>query len=156
MAAIGFKNHRMPGARKFLLVSVFLLGCRESLQAQTVPSDIVFIYDNSGSMWAHSASIDSAAKDTLFWDETSGCASTTSDFISYAVQDTAYNRPFPQTLIRTIPLLPGNQACREYAGDPYNSRGVVIRNAIRYLAQISPASAVGSMGFAQFTQFDQS
>ncbi|MBW8890102.1 MAG: hypothetical protein JF616_20295 [Fibrobacteres bacterium] len=154
-AAITFKNLCMFGALKFLLVSVFLPGCQESLQAQTAPSDIVFIYDNSGSMWTHSASIDSADQDTLFWSSSYACANTASDFISYAVQDTAYNYTAPQTLARTILLLPGNQVCREYAGDPYNSRGVVIRNAIRYLAQIAPASTVGSVGFAGVIEFPQ-
>src|SRR4051812_30644628 len=155
-AEVMFKSLCMFGALKFLLVSVFLPGCQESLQAQTVPSDIVFIYDNSGSMWSYAASIDSATHDTLFWDATSSCSNTKSDFISYAVQDTAYDYASPQTLVRTIRLLSGNQVCREYAGDPYNSRGVVIRNAIRSLAQIAPASTVGSVGFAQTTQFPQS
>jgi hypothetical protein len=71
------------------------------------------------------------------------------------VQDTAYARP-PQSLQKTIPLLPAAQtACREYAGDPYNARGTVIRNAIRYLAQKAPSSTAGAVGFAQSTQFEQ-
>jgi hypothetical protein len=117
-------------------------------------ADVVFIYDNSGSMWSHRATIDSAAKDTSFWTAT-GCNSAGAATVSYQVQDTAYNRP-PQSLLKTIPLLSNTQtACREYAGDPYNARGVVIRNAIRYLAQKAPASTSGAVGFAQTTQFAQ-
>lgn len=117
-------------------------------------ADVVFIYDNSGSMWSHRATIDSAAKDTTFWDAT-GCNQAGTGTVSYAVQDTAYARP-PQSLVKTIPLLPSAQtACREYAGDPYNARGAVIRNAIKYLAQKAPASTAGSVGFAQTTQFEQ-
>ncbi len=117
-------------------------------------ADVVFIYDNSGSMWSHRATIDSAAKDTTYWDAT-GCSAAGATNVSYAVQDTAYNRP-PQSLVKTIPVLPISQtACREYAGDPYNARGAVIRNAIRYLAQKAPASTSGAVGFAQTTQYPQ-
>lgn len=117
-------------------------------------ADIVFIYDNSGSMWSHRAAIDSAANDTTFWDAT-GCNSAGVGTVTYAVQDTAYARP-PQSLMKTIPLLSGAQAsCREYAGDPYNARGAVIRNAIRYLSQKAPASTAGAVGFGQNTQFEQ-
>jgi hypothetical protein len=116
-------------------------------------ADIVFIYDNSGSMWSHRASIDTAAKDTSFWDAT-GCNGASAGTVSYAVQDTAYNRP-PQSLVKTIPLLSNPPPCNERAGDPYNARGVVIRNAIRYLAQKAPTSTSGVVGFAQTTQFPQ-
>jgi hypothetical protein len=114
-------------------------------------ADVVFIYDNSGSMWSHRASIDTAAKDTSFWDAT-GCNGAGTGTVSYAVQDTAYNRP-PQSLVKTIPLL--STPCNERAGDPYNARGVVIRNAIRYLAQKGPTSTAGVVGFAQTTQSPQ-
>ncbi len=116
-------------------------------------ADIVFIYDNSGSMWSDHATIDSVAKDTTFWDATS-CNGASVGTISYAVQDTAYARP-PQSLVKTIPLLSSTTGCREYAGDPYNARGTVIRNAIKYLAQKAPTSTVGSVGFAQTTEFAQ-
>jgi len=115
-------------------------------------ADIVFIYDNSGSMWSNRATIDSAAKDTTFWDAT-GCNGAGTP-ITYAVQDTAFARP-PQSLLKTIPVLSSATGCREYAGDPYNARGVVIRNAIKYLAQKAPTSTVGSVGFAQTTEFEQ-
>ena len=117
-------------------------------------ADVVFIYDNSGSMWSHRATIDSVAKDTTYWDAFN-CSGTAVGTVNYAVQDTAYNRP-PQSLLKTIPLLASTQTgCREYAGDPYNARGVVIRNAIRYLAQKAPASTAGSVGFALTSQFPQ-
>jgi hypothetical protein len=118
-------------------------------------ADIVFIYDNSGSMWSHRAGIDSAKKDTTFWDAT-GCNAAGTGTVTYAVQDTAFARP-PQSLRKTIPVLSDSQsaACREFAGDPYNARGAVIRNAIRYLAQKGPTSTAGAVGFAQVTQFEQ-
>ena len=95
-------------------------------------ADIVFIYDNSGSMWSHSASINFATRDTTFWDASGGCSAYGATSITYAVQDTAYDLP-PQSLLKTVPLLSNAQSsCREFAGDPYNARGVVIRNAIRY------------------------
>jgi len=115
-------------------------------------ADVVFIYDNSGSMWSHRAAIDSVAHDTTFYDAT-GCNGAGTP-ITYLVQDTAYARP-PQSLLKTIPLLPSVGACNEFAGDPYNARGAVIRNAIRYLAQKAPTSTAGAVGFAQTTQFPQ-
>lgn len=117
-------------------------------------ADIVFIYDNSGSMWSHRANIDSATNDTTFYDATS-CNGAGIGTVSYAVQDTAYARP-PQSLVKTIPLLANPPTCRELAGDPYNARGAVIRNAIRYLAQKAPTSTAGVVGFAQTTQYPQS
>jgi hypothetical protein len=116
-------------------------------------ADVVFIYDNSGSMWSHRATIDTAAKDTSFWDAT-GCNGAGTGTVTYAVQDTAYDRP-PQSLVKTIPLLSTPTTCNERAGDPYNARGVVIRNAIRYLAQKGPTSTAGVVGFAQTTQSPQ-
>ncbi|MEO7425148.1 MAG: vWA domain-containing protein [Fibrobacteria bacterium] len=112
-------------------------------------ADIVFILDNSSSMWSHRATIDPDTHDTTFWNANGACqSSASSNILSYMVQDTAFNRP-PQSLNKSLPLLPFSQtSCREYAGDPYNERGVLIRNAIEYLAQTAPTSTAAVMGFA--------
>jgi hypothetical protein len=112
-------------------------------------ADVVFILDNSASMWSHAATIDTVLRDTSFWSSSGKCLTAASpDSLRYSVQENNWQMP-NQSLVKSLKLLPQNQSsCREYSGDPYNARGMIIRNAIDYLAQTSPTSTAGVMGFA--------
>jgi hypothetical protein len=108
-----------------------------------VEADIVFIYDNSGSMWSHYAKVDSIADDTTFYmDQSCG------------VPIARPGLPFTYITVggpRTIELLPATALCRDYAGDPFQARASIISEAIDYLAVRSPNSAAGAVAFAADT-----
>lgn len=106
---------------------------------QPAGADIVFIYDNSGSMSAGAAKIDSASADTTFY-HIDACMN-------------APNTPLTYTTLlgpRTIRLVGATANCgnNSFAGDPYFARGKVIEKAIDYLVANSPTSTAGALGFA--------
>ena len=114
-------------------------GVAQGAPQPPMAADIVFIYDNSGSMWSHYAKIDSLESDTTFYQST--CFGS------------ALPPGMPFTYItasgpRTIELLPNSAVCRLYAGDPYQVRTSIISQAIDYLAVRSPNSTAGAMAFA--------
>lgn len=102
-------------------------------------ADIVFIYDNSGSMSAGAAKIDAATTDTTFY-HIDACMNAASTPLTYT------------TLLgpRTIRLVGAAANCgnNSFAGDPYFARGKVIEKAIDYLVANSPTSTAGALGFA--------
>lgn len=117
--------------------------CKNAFQVQTsAEADIVFIFDNSGSMFANSAWIDSAANDTTYYNINNGCRSQ--DTLGSFMMQNA-NSPL---LVRK---LKSNTGCSGYAGDPYEVRAQVIKSAIDYMAATSPTSTAGVTGFAEFT-----
>ncbi|MEO6098575.1 MAG: vWA domain-containing protein [Fibrobacteria bacterium] len=106
-------------------------------------ADIVFIYDNSGSMVAGSAKINTTG-DTTFY-HIAGCnggggGATTGATMTY------------NTLLgpRTIRLIDAAGTCPagSMAGDPYFARGKVIEKAVDYLLANSPTSTAGALAFA--------
>ncbi|HAO99450.1 MAG TPA: hypothetical protein DCQ83_05345 [Fibrobacteres bacterium] len=104
-------------------------------------ADIVFILDQSGSMWANQAWINTGVtpNDTLYYTGTGGCNSTTtSGTVTIPVIETA----------RSVPKLNSGTGCNQYAGDPLNARGAAVRQAIDYIAANSTVSTVGYLGFA--------
>lgn len=116
-----------------------LVLCKNAfLTAAGGEADLVFIYDNSGSMLAKFAWIDPATRDTAFYFTENGCAS-----------------PIPQgTLplqtaegVRSVGLLASNAGCKDRSGDPYNARGAAIRQAIDFLGTTSPGSTAAAVGF---------
>ncbi len=115
-------------------------------------ADIVFIYDNSGSMTADAAYIDPAG-DTSFY------------YLQYNNNrgDACSQNPRAGTLtIPTkdgpvvIPKLTSNNGCiNQVAGDPYNARGNVIRSGIDFLKTISSASTAGAIAFTDVVEYPQ-
>ena len=113
--------------------------CKTAFQAATpVEADIVFIYDNSGSMNGKFAYIDPVTRDTVFHNELGGCANTATN------GSVTYN-----TLLgsRTIPQLVSNAGCLYQSGDPFRARGMVMRQAVDYIKEVAPTSTAGAVAF---------
>jgi hypothetical protein len=112
-------------------------------------ADIVFIYDNSGSMTADAAYINPATKDTswhyLLANSSSNCYSM---LIKPAQTMTYPSREGGNWSVRLMSG-DGNAQCQlDIPGDPYNARGAVIRSAIDFLATTSPTSTAAAMSFS--------
>lgn len=113
-------------------------------------ADIVFVFDNSGSMMAKAAYVDPVGGDTLFYyfdENRNACgANPTAGSLTYATSAGP----------RTIPLLQTNADCAtSLSGDAYAARGAVIQAAIDYIAQTSPGSTAGVVGFTTATSNPQ-
>lgn len=125
--------------------------CKSAFRRVTpAEADIVFIYDNSGSMWPTHAFVDPIRRDTSFFFSAapgySGCfSSDTAGTLTYATRAGA----------RTLPLLKSAAGCRDHAGDPYSARGAVIAAAIDYMARTSPSSSAGTVAFSTRTAWEQ-
>ena len=136
----GFSTRIIPAT---VLLALAFGGGRAAAQ-DPLPSgeaDIVFVYDNSGSMWAGYAQIDSARKDTTFFYSCTGIPASTNTPFTYVTSIGP----------RTIQLAPASARCLEYAGDPYLVRTKIISQAIDYLADRFPASSAGAIAFAKDT-----
>lgn len=111
-------------------------------------ADIVFVYDNSGSMTADAVYIDPNTKDTTFYffDNNNGCEKNpTSGQLTYKVRNGT---------TRTIPIFKSNTGCvANDPGDPYNARGEVIKDGIDFLAETSPTSTAGVLSFSDNTRY---
>ncbi|MDB5051859.1 MAG: von Willebrand factor type domain [Fibrobacteres bacterium] len=117
--------------------------CKNAFQVQTgAEADVVFIFDNSGSMFAQLAWVDPATNDTTFYNGPGGCADRTTSG-TFTLQTA--NGPL------VCAMLNSNAGCRDYSGDPYEVRAQVIKTAIDYMARTSPTSTAGITGFALTT-----
>ncbi|HKP98262.1 MAG TPA: vWA domain-containing protein [Fibrobacteria bacterium] len=117
--------------------------CKNAFQVQTAAeADVVFIFDNSGSMFAQSFYVDPATNDTTFYYNDDNCDPAIPRTL--VTLQTA-NGPLPSYLLSAKP------ACASYSGDPYSVRAQVIRAAIDYMAATSPNSTAGITGFADKT-----
>jgi hypothetical protein len=118
--------------------------CKNAFQTKTAAeADVVFIFDNSGSMVAQVAGVAPGTADTSFYYDAGGCTdqSTTGTFV---MQTSA--------VPKQLQMLTANAGCRNYAGDPYMVRAQVVKTAIDYMAATSPTSTAGIMGFSASTQ----
>lgn len=126
--------------------------CKEAFQVTSGgAADVVFLVDNSGSMWSQRAFAN--GKDTLYLNDGPCGIGTTGGSLVHPILD---DKALPPATRRTVALLqsdPGTSC--EFAGDPYNSRFFVVRNAVDFLARKSPQSTVGVLGFAAATMREQ-
>ncbi len=109
-------------------------------------ANIVYVYDNSGSMNATHAFINGT--DTTFYFNANGCTPAGTSGI-FKIQ--AWNAAGTATVERTITKLIGNAGCRSPSGDPYNARGRAFRQGLTTQATTAPFSAAGIMSFADST-----
>jgi hypothetical protein len=111
-------------------------------------ADIVFVYDNSGSMTADAAYIAPGGKDTVFYffDNNNSCKNNpTNGDLTYKVRNGT---------TRTIPIFATNTGCvANDPGDPYNARGEVIKDGIDFLAETSPTSTAGVVSFSDGVKY---
>ncbi len=109
-------------------------------------ADIVFVYDNSGSMTADAIYINPVTKDTAFhylvYDRGNTCAGN----LIRPLQTIGY--PSREGGNWGALALSGTSGCEDnVAGDPYNARGAVIRAGIDFMAATSPTSTAGAISF---------
>jgi hypothetical protein len=109
--------------------------------------DLVYVYDNSGSMKPNVAYVNTATNDTTYYESDLNCSDKSHHaqkvtFTSWNAAGTSFN------VSRTIDRLNSNANCTEYAGDPYNTRGRAFYLAVGDQAARSPSSAAGIMSFA--------
>lgn len=126
--------------------------CKNAFQVTTpAGADIVFIYDNSGSMWSHYAKIN-AKGDTSYY-HAQGCGGGGGPGGGGAAgTPLTYNTVLGP---RTVHLLDSTVNCTQYAGDPYFARTKAISQAIDWVAANSPRSTVGAMAFETDTNHTQ-
>lgn len=115
--------------------------CKNAFQVN-VPAgaDVVFIYDNSGSMFSRFAKVDSALNDTTFFYE-GGCSNANSNIIGPMTYGTLVGP-------RNVTQLNSGTTCGGFAGDPYHARASVVTQGIEYLRTVSPNSTAGAVAFA--------
>ncbi len=115
--------------------------CRKAV-VQGGNADVVFILDQSGSMFADRAWVNTGVNpnDTVYFFQSGGTGcnytSTTGNVIVPVIEQP-----------RTIPRLTNGTGCNQYSGDPLNARAAAVRQAIDYVASNSPNSTAGWLGF---------
>ncbi len=127
--------------------------CKNAFGTQTTGgvADIVYVYDNSGSMGlGGGAWINPANGDTVFYQSTTGCpagsgagGANTNGTITIPVWNAAGLATTPTTMPRLI----SNTGCTSWSGDPYNARGRAFRLGITSQSTLSPLSTAGIMSF---------
>ncbi|HLP40190.1 MAG TPA: vWA domain-containing protein, partial [Fibrobacteria bacterium] len=117
--------------------------CKSSVQSGG-NADIIYVYDNSGSMRSSYAWINSSGTDTLYYENTYGCSNSSTDG---TVNFTVYNASGTGSVTRTAYRLVSNTGCTSTSGDPYYARGRAMRLGIEYQAQRAPTSSAGIMSF---------
>jgi hypothetical protein len=117
--------------------------CKNAFDVKTsADADVVFIFDNSGSMYGNFAYVNPTTNDTLYYHSLDGCTSnTTNGTLTF----------YKANGIDTAQVLVSNTGCRSYSGDPYEVRGETIKKAIDFMAKTAPTSTVGVTGFADKT-----
>jgi hypothetical protein len=125
-------------------------------------ADIVFIYDNSGSMTADAAYIDPVTGDTSFyylqWSRSNGPDACSQN---PKLPDMTYKTRLG---MNTIMRLASNKGCEpapgsrnegQAAGDPYYARGEVVKAGIDFLFETAPTSTAGAIAFTAETAYEQ-
>ncbi len=113
--------------------------CRTTIQ-EGGDADIVYVMDQSGSMYANFVHI-SPSGDTTYIERMAGCNASPAIVGKITL-------PY-STGTRTVDLLDPNGSIMgcPLAGDPFAQRGVAFKAAIDYQAQQSPQSTAGYIGF---------
>jgi hypothetical protein len=120
--------------------------CKNAFAVKTsAEADVVFIFDNSGSMFAQAAWVNPATNDTMYYYNAQGCTDKT---VTGTFTMNNANVPL------VCSMLASNVGCTNYSGDPYEVRANVIRAAIDYMAATSPTSTAAITGFAQTTMHE--
>ncbi|MBW8889725.1 MAG: chitobiase/beta-hexosaminidase C-terminal domain-containing protein [Fibrobacteres bacterium] len=119
--------------------------CKGAVQAGG-DADIVYVYDNSGSMRAGSAYINSGTGDTTYYYDV--CGTSAGDSISFY----QWNDNGTSQVLRKIPHLSANGGCSNISGDPYNARARAFYLGIQDQAARAPQSTAGIMGFENGTE----
>jgi hypothetical protein len=115
-------------------------------------ADIVFIYDNSGSMTADAAYVNPVTKDTNFYFITTD--NNCKNNIIEPKQLITY--PDKNTGTWSVFAMSGESNCSgNIPGDPYNARGSVIKAGIDFLAATSPTSTAGAISFNDKINYEQ-
>lgn len=113
-------------------------------------ADIVFVYDNSGSMTADAVYINPTTKDTVFYffDNNNSCKNNNTPglpTLTYKLRDGS---------TRSIPIFTSNTGCvANDPGDPYFARGEVIKDGIDFLAETAPTSTAGVVSFSDNVKY---
>ncbi len=108
--------------------------------------DMVYVYDNSGSMKANLAYVNTATNDTTFYEVDTNCSDKTRltdsvTFVSWNTNGTV------QSVTRKIPKLKSNANCTEFSGDPYNDRARAFYQGINDQHNRAPQSTAGLVAF---------
>jgi hypothetical protein len=114
-------------------------------------ADIVFVYDNSGSMTADGMYVNAATKDTSFYFlDNNNCRNNVIQPLQIASIESKEGGT------SSVYLMDGNTGCgNNIPGDPYNARGAVIRAGIDFLHATSPTSTAGAMAFNSVVKYEQ-
>ncbi len=121
--------------------------CKNVTEVITPPGgDIVFIYDNSGSMMPNIGWVNPVAPfDTVFY---YSCTDTSRvpGGITYQLATGAF---------RAIPRVSSNAGCATFSGDPYQARGEVMKKAMDYVYANANGSTIGAVSFTNIIGHEQ-
>jgi len=127
--------------------------CKNSVQSGG-NADIVYVYDNSGSMAGYTSSsggkanrrawVGNGGADTLFYYDDAGCSNKG---ISGSVVFSRWDPTGTALVQDTVSRLSDNAGCTDYSGDPFNTRGRAFRLGIQDQAARAPSSTAGIMSF---------
>jgi hypothetical protein len=106
-------------------------------------ADIVYVYDNSGSMRANYAYVDLTLNDTTFYYDAGGCSGSDSGTVSFY----QWNDAGTSQVLRSITRRTSRSGCTNLSGDPYNSRSRAFYLGIQEQASRAPQSTAGVIGF---------
>jgi hypothetical protein len=115
-------------------------------------ADIVFVYDNSGSMTADAFYVAPGGDTSFYYLETdrngnyTGCGKNPSAGMVNVATVTGN---------QLMSKLTSNNNCTGFAGDPYNARGSIVMAGIDFLASKSPTSTAGAMAFNDKVEYTQ-
>lgn len=116
-------------------------------------ADIIFVMDQSGSMGANYAYIDSLSnpRDTIYYENKTNCGSSTTDWNQFQYRAfegiNAGGNPVP--VMRTVRRISHNTGCNAFSGDPYKVRATAVEKAIDHIA--SSGTQISTVGFVGFS-----
>lgn len=125
-------------------------------------ADIVYVYDNSGSMRGYTSNsrdrsyrrawVSSDGTDTLFYYDDGDCSETTTSgwvvFMRWTPDGTAMARD-------SVSRLVSRTGCTHFAGDPYNARGQALWAGLKRQSDEAPTSTAGIMAFTETVDYFQ-
>ncbi len=117
--------------------------CKGSVQSGG-DLDLVYIYDNSGSMSSTVGWVTPAGDDTIFYENDGGC---TDKSLIGTITYQYWNAGGTATSAKTVNRLNSNTGCANFSGDPYNARGRAYYLGVTDQAARAPNSSAGIMSF---------